>query len=117
MAVKIHSGELKHKVVFKQPTSSLNDEAGAEKSYDPPASTITTWAKVSSVNQFRATEAYQTALVDTLDFFVRHSTDREAITKDWLITYKGQDYTIHEIEELNQEERFIRFTAKVRTNG
>jgi hypothetical protein len=33
MAVEITSGDLKHKVVFKQPASSLNDEGGKETTY------------------------------------------------------------------------------------
>jgi SPP1 family predicted phage head-tail adaptor len=111
MAVAITSGELRHRVVFKQPTSSLNDEGGKETTY---TSLITTWAKVDSFSQRRATEAEAVVLIGALDFYIRWSTQRETITKDWLLSYRSQDYTIHQIERIDQKDRFIRFTAKVK---
>lgn len=111
MTVEITSGELRHKVVFKQPASSLNDEGGRENTYTDE---ITTWAKVVRFNQYRTTEAEATALIGALDFYVRYSVDRSAINKNWLISYKGQDYTIHQIEPIEQKEMFLRFTAKAK---
>ena len=105
----IHSGELKHKIVFKKPTSSLNDEAGPEVTYTDE---ITTFAAVKTFNQYRATEANVTSLIGSLDFYVRHATAREAINKDWLIVYRGGEYVIHQIERVQQESEWIRFTAK-----
>lgn len=111
MAVKatVTSGELRHIVVFKQPSSLKNNEGGKEKTYIP---SFTTFAAIKKFNQYRKTEAQATVLTGALDFFIRHSTDRELITKDWLINYKGADYTIHEIEAVDQLLMFIRFTAK-----
>jgi SPP1 family predicted phage head-tail adaptor len=109
MAVSITSGDLRHKVVFKQPSSLKNDEGGKEITH---ADAITTWARVEKFNQYRKTETNATTLTGALDFYIRYSTDRQAITKDWLIRYNGKDYTIHKIEPIDQKERFIRFTAK-----
>lgn len=109
MSVKIHTGELKHQVVFKQPTSSLNDEGGREVTY---TTSITTWAKVDKFNQYRTTEAMADDLIGSLDFYIRYSADRSAINKDWRIEYKGEDYIIHQIELVEQKEMFLRFTAK-----
>jgi SPP1 family predicted phage head-tail adaptor len=114
MAVKLNTGDLKHRVVFKQPTSSLNDELGEERTY---ATAFTVWAAVRNFNQFRTTEANATELIGSLDFYVRYSSQVENVTKDWLLEYKAEDYTIHEIENVDQENVFFRFTAKVRTNG
>lgn len=114
MAQSITSADLRHKVVFKQPTSSLNDEAGIEKTF---ATALTTWAAVRGVSSSRVTEANSNYLVDGLDFYVRYSSQIEPVTKDWLIEYKAENYTIHEIVVMDQENRFVRFTAKVRTNG
>jgi SPP1 family predicted phage head-tail adaptor len=111
MAVKLHAGLLKHSVVFKQPSSSLNNEGGREATY---SSQVTTWAYVEAVNTRRLTEAQATVLVNAFDFYVRYSSDTSAITKEWLITYKGKDYTIHEIELIEQEENWLRFTGKAR---
>lgn len=108
MAVKITAGDIIHPVVFKQPTSSLNDQYEEEKTY---ADQITTMAAVRRFNHHRTTEANATVLIGALDFYIRHSTAREAIAKDWLISYRGDNYTIHEID---QKEMFIRFTAKRR---
>jgi SPP1 family predicted phage head-tail adaptor len=115
MAKTVTSGDLKHKVVFKQPVSSLNDEQGIELSY--PTDTIITWAAVRNIDVRRLTEASQTILADSKDFYVRWSSANEGITKDWLLVYKGDNYTISETEPINEEMKFIRFTAKTRTNG
>ena len=111
MAVEITSGQLKHKVVFKQPISSLNEQKEKTITY---SDSILTWAKVERFNQYRTTEAEAATLIGSLDFYIRYSSDREAITKEWLLNYKGQDYTIHQIELIEQKGKFIRFTAKAR---
>src|SRR6476660_8981865 len=113
----IRTGDLRRKVLFKEPTSSLNDEQGIELSYDPPASTLNPWAAIRNIDVRRITEANQTFLVGAKDFYIRWSNAAEAITKDWLIEYKNQDWVIAEIEQINEEDRFIRFTAKTRSNG
>lgn len=117
MAVKINSGDLKHKVVFKQPTSSLNDEAGVEYSYDPPLSTVITWAAMKNIDIRRVTEAMQTVLIDSRDFYVRYSSQTSPIDKKWLIEWKSKNYTIHENPVVDEENKFIRITAKTRTDG
>jgi head-tail adaptor len=109
MAKQIHSGELRHKVVFRQPTSSLNDEGGIERTYSDQ---IATFAKVEKFNQHRTTEAFADVLAGALDFTIRWSSANEAINKDWLIRYQGKDWVIHLIEPLEQKTKFIRFTAK-----
>lgn len=112
MAVKIHSGLLNKPVTFKRPVSSLNDEGGQVFSYSDD---FTTMAFVTAFNERRVSEAHAVTLIGSSDFYIRYSVSREAITKDWLISYKGEDYTIHEIE--NIDKRFIRMTAKVSTDG
>jgi len=110
MAVEIHAGDFRYKVVFKEPTSSLNEEGGREQSH---TTAIVTWAKIAKFNQYRATEQ-ATVLIGSLDFYVRYSQEKAAITKEWLIEYEGKDYTIHEIERISQGKQYLRFTAKVR---
>ena len=112
MAVTIHSGELRHQITFKEPVSSLNNQAGRELTY--PTDTLTAMARVDKFNQYRATEAEVTALTGALDFYVRHSEAREAIDKEWLIVFNAKEYTIHAIEPVEQRQRFIRFTGKTR---
>jgi hypothetical protein len=88
-----------------------NDEGGKRKTYIP---FLQTRAYVEGFNQYRTTEAEAAVLIGALDFYVRWSIDREAITKDFLIAYKGKDFTIHKIESIEQKERFLRFTAKAK---
>lgn len=116
MAVEITSGDLKYKVLFKQPVSSLNDEGGKEFSFSPPASTIEKNAAVRNASNNRATEARATALSEALDIFVRYSASMDVVTKDSLITYNSEDYVIHQIEHVDQRKEWIRYTAKVRTD-
>lgn len=112
MALKINSGDLRQKVVFKQPTSSLNAQKEKTVSYTEQ---ITTWAKVEKFSEYRTPEANVPVLIGSLDFYIRYSAERSAITKDWLIEYKGKDYVIHQIEPIDQDrEMFIRFTAKAK---
>jgi SPP1 family predicted phage head-tail adaptor len=114
MVVKIKSGDLTRKVVFQQPTSSLNDQK--EKTLTL-TDAFTTFAAVKKFNKNRTTEAHATALIGSLDFYVRSSTERQAVTEDWLIAMDGKDYVIHEIEPVDMEdskETFLRFTAKAK---
>lgn len=114
MAVTISSGELRKKVVFKQPVSSLNDEGGQERIF---TTAFETFAKVDKFNQFRGTEANVTDLTSALDFYIRWAATREAVNKDWLIEYNGEDYVIHQIEPVEQKQKFIRFTGKSTGNA
>lgn len=114
MALEISTGQLKHKVVFKQPASSLNDRGEKEKTF---SNVLEVFARVDRFNQFRGVEGNDTTLVGALDFYIRYAANRAQINKDWLIEYKGEDYTIHLIEPINQEQMFLRFTAKVITDG
>lgn len=116
MPIKISSGDLTERVVFKQPVSSLNDEGGIERDYSTPVTTLTTWAMVERFNIKKTSEALSESLVGSLDFYVRESSAKDAITKDWIITYNGEDYTISEIDPFAVDDH-IRFTAKVRTDG
>jgi 6-phosphogluconate dehydrogenase len=111
MAVKVTSGDLIHKVIFKQPTSSLNEQFEKEITY---TDAITTRAAVLRFNQYRTTEANATLLMGARDFYIRHSIERESIDKRWLIHYRGKDWVIHEIEPIEEKEMFIRFTAKAK---
>lgn len=111
MAVKITSGELTHKVVFKQPTSSLNDEGEKVKSF---TDFYTCMAARLNFKDFRATEAEQISLIGAFDFYVRTCISSQLVTKDFLIRHEGKDFTIFNIDRNTLYKQFDRFTAKVR---
>jgi SPP1 family predicted phage head-tail adaptor len=114
MPTAVTTGDLRHRVVFKQPNSSLNDEGGEEKTF---TTVITTWAKVTAFKQNRVVDADTTVLAGSLDFYIRYNSNTAEINKDWLLQYESDDYTIHLIEPIDQLKNFIRITAKARTNG
>lgn len=116
MALKISSGDLTERVVLKQPASSLNNEGGIEYDFDSPETEIETWAMIDKPNVKRTTEALAEVLVQSLDFYVRKNSNTYPITKDWIVEYDGEQYTINEVDKFIQE-NYIRITAKVRTDG
>jgi SPP1 family predicted phage head-tail adaptor len=107
----IPAGLLNKPITFKQPSSLKNDEGGVENTY---SEYLTTRAYVEGFNQYRTTEADAAGLIGAKDFYIRWSLDRETINKDFLIEYKGLDWTIHKIETIEEKQKFLRFTAKVK---
>lgn len=104
------AGELIEVVVFKSPTVTVNNEGGRAKSF---ASTITTKAKVRSGRQARTEPD---ALSVSKEFTIRYRQDADLITKDWLIAYDGEDYTINSID-LDIKKQFLTFSGATKTHG
>jgi len=110
VAKEIHSGDLKHRVVLKQPTEAVNNEGGTELSY--PTSTIETWAAIKTGRQYRTNEASGTGIITVDEFFIRWAAARGSIAKDWLLVFNSKDYTIHEVD--TSSKKFIRIVARVK---
>lgn len=106
------SGQITTPIVLKAPTYSTNSEGGREVSH---AATITTHAKVKDGGQSRESEP--ATIAATKVFTIRWRSAADAITKDWLLTYRDEDYTIHAIKRVDEQDKFIEITAKVRTDG
>lgn len=113
MAKEIHSGDIKHRIVLKQPTTTVNNEAGRELTY--PTNTIETFAAIKDVRQYRTEEGSAVTILNVKEFFIRWTEDREVVNKDWLLVYDSRNYTIHEVSNLNNEKKFIRIAARVKT--
>lgn len=111
MDVVITSGDLKHTVVFKQPTSSLNDEGETVKSF---ADFYTCKAARLNFRDSRVTQAEQVSLIGAFDFYVRYCTSTQLVSKDFLISHEGKDFTIFNIDRNALYKEFIVFTAKVK---
>jgi hypothetical protein len=110
----ISTGDLKEKIILKAPASSLNDRGEREITY--PVDTLELFAAVERFNQYRTGEGNDTTLIGSLDFIIRDATNRDSLTKDWLLVYGGNDYTIHTVDRFFQT-GFIRITAKAKSNG
>jgi SPP1 family predicted phage head-tail adaptor len=109
------SGDLRHKITLKAPVTSKNDEGAIEVTY--PTNNIETFAQVRRVSQSRVNEAVSNALLYTKEFIIRWSSGREAITKDWLLVYNGENYIISEIVRVNELQQWISIKASTKING
>ena len=110
MALSIHSGDLRYRIQLKSPTETKNEEGGVERTY---TTQITTFAAIRGINTRRLNEAAATALLHSKDFFIRWTEERQdQITKDWILVYNGATYLIHEMENIDEDGRFIRITAR-----
>lgn len=111
MAVKLHSGLLKQRVEFFEPTTTVNDQGGKDKTYSVA---ISTRAYVTATDDFRAQMANATALVGTVRVFIRFRASALLIRKDWLIRYNGKDHVIHSIGSAEGEDKktYLEFLAK-----
>lgn len=107
----ISAGELKKPIILKSPVETVNDEGGTVITH--PVDTISTFAKVQGFHEGRVSEANYSTMNYGKNFYIRYSTGRELINKDWLLRYEGENYTIHEIERMNEDKRFIRIMAKL----
>lgn len=109
MAVKITSGDLIHKVVFKQPTSSLNDEGGSERTYSEVFTLMC--AKLNHNGAIR-TEGNTTAFVKETAFYARVMPSTQLVTKKWILENEGQEYLIDDIDKTSFFKQYIKFTVK-----
>ena len=107
-------GELNKRITFSMPSVVVNDSGGRETTY---TDSFTVWAKVRKTRGDRTNEAGITGVDGTNDFIVRKSTDTLMAGNDWLINYNGKIFTIHNIEDINENGIFIKFTAKSREDN
>jgi hypothetical protein len=110
MAVKINSGDLIHKVVFKQPVSSLNDEGGSERTYSEVMTLMC--AKFLHTGNI-VIEANTTAFNKQITFYARWMPSTQLVTKTWHLVNEGQEYLIDDIDKTTYYKQYIKFTVKV----
>lgn len=105
----VDSGQYNRKVIFKKPTTTVNDEGGQSAAY---ANELTVWAKIKRNNQVRALEANATALINSDTLIIRNADDRPQINKNWLVNYDSKDHVIHSIDDSNVTEVLFIVKAK-----
>ena len=113
--MKIGAGAFTKSIVLKAPTTTRNSEGGRELTF--PTNTIQTWARVDEINSQRVMEAGATALIGTKIFYFRYAERMLNVTKDWILVYNGKNYTISNIEQVDEKEKFIKITAKAKSSG
>lgn len=111
----ITAGDLKDKVVLKKPVQSTNVEGGITTTY--PANTLTVFGCVRSIDQRRVMEAGTDALIDAKELFIRDASNRQEITKDWLVVHNGMEYIIQSKEQVQNRFFFLRFVIKSKGTG
>jgi len=77
-----------------------------------PVSYWITRAEVEPLKSSRGQEAYQTILQSGYVFKMRYRADK-AVSKDMTLRYNGQDLTIHSIENVQEEGRFLKVTGLI----
>lgn len=109
MAVKINSGDLIHKVVFKQPSSSLNEQRETERTY---SEVMTLMCAKFLHNGNIVVEANTTALIKQISFYARWMPSTQLVTKKWILENEGQKWLIDDIDKTTYYKQFIKFTVK-----
>lgn len=98
----IHSGKNRERINITV-TVSVRDPGGGMK---PGAKTSywETWAAVTTIKNTRNAEAYQTDLEEPKEFKIRYRPDKK-VTKNMLVEYNGEDYTIQSLVDTNERKR------------
>lgn len=93
-------GSMRERITLKQPVNTMVEGGGH----------ITTWvlfenewAKVEPVKSLYGLQDSQYKLQDALRFTIRSIF---SFSPTWLIQYRGRDYTISSIKNINQRDRF-----------
>lgn len=94
------AGELKRKVVLKQPTESRNTEGGKETTY---TSLPQVRAKIERTN-LRLMEVAP-VLLNTDTVTIRYSDAVKDVNINWLVNYDSKDHVIHQRNYLGLEEK------------
>lgn len=110
MAVKINSGDLIHKVVFKQPESSLNDEGESERTY---SDVFTLMCAKFQHKGVMVIEGNTTAFAKETAFYARVMPSTQLVTKKWLLESEGQTWLIDDIDKTTYYKQYIKFTVRV----
>lgn len=109
------AGKNKHSVIFWQKSAPVVDDGGG---IIPGAETVF-WitnaeiGKVKTLNNRRDQEAYETDLMELMQFKLRFRPDK-VVTKNMQIQYGGQRFTIQNIEDVKELRKEILIIAKGR---
>lgn len=97
-------GKMRQKITFKAPTATPVGGGGVETTY---SEVLTDWCEAIPLKSSRELAEYQTIMKSGYSFEMRN---REGFTPDdsMLVVYKGGEYTINGIEDVNEEQRFWR---------
>lgn len=106
-------GMMDKRVTLRVPSVSTNESYGQYTSYTDGQKV---WAYVRKKRTYRNLEANIDGMEDTNEFFVKKSIVTDPITKDWMLQYRGQDYSINAIELVKEQTFMYRIEATGRYN-
>lgn len=106
------SGDMRARITMLQPTYTADGRGGQTVTF---AAYSTVWAKAEPKTESRRLQEAQVTYNDAYDFTIRFS--EMPLTADWMIRYKGRDYTIHpgihDIEDRHQYWSILAYTKKL----
>lgn len=105
------TGELNRRIKFKIPVTTKSDSGGVKTTYEDK---ISVWAKWERISGFRDQNGNFVLLDTTFRVTVRYNIITSAIRKECLIEYQGEDYVIHQIDDIKQRHEFIQFIVHKR---
>lgn len=100
-------GQMRDRVVFKEPVDTPVDGAGADTVY---VESFVDWTKIEPLSSNRQLTDNQIQLQDGFRFNIRYRTSPQP-NKKMLVEYEGKDYTINSITERNERKRYWQITA------
>ncbi len=102
----IDAGDLREVVTLLQPSRVDDGRGGSTTTY---TSVGEVWAKVRPVRHSRSLVDAQVQFREAFEFIIRVST--LAITPDWRLTYNGEQWTIHGIDDIDTRREYFSIIA------
>lgn len=101
-------GQMRDRIVFKEPVDIPQPGAGAISVYQEA---FNCWSSAEQVTERRMIENSQPNLLETYTFIIRYRNFPQP-NKSMLIEYQGRDFTIHNIDPfMHNRNRFWRITG------
>lgn len=94
-------------IQLRQTVVTINDRG---RNIQSQGSIINTWAEVTNPSGFRDYSNGQTQLGSTKRFLVRFRFDLHP-NSDWVIRYEGKDWTVSEIQKVEERQFYWQLTA------
>ena len=101
----ISAGDLKDRCTLQQPTYTNNNRGGQTVTYADYGSV---WCKAVPLSDTRVLEQAQETYNESKVFTVRYNS---AFQPDWKLTYEGNEYFIHAVENIEGRYQYLKIIA------
>ncbi|WP_343692767.1 phage head closure protein [Chitinophaga sp.] len=100
-------GQMRQKITIQSPVSTAVGGGGVETTY---TEVLTDWVEARPLSSSRELSEYQTVIKNGYRFTIRY---RNGFTPDksMLIVYKGKNYTVNSIEQVEERQKYWRIVG------